>query len=241
MSRVAAAVFCLVIAFPAMAADEPRPAEPTEPPVRLRKKEKPRPAPASEKPPAKQAGPTPPKPAPPAPDEPALGDPEENPAERAARLSRNMRASEERLAKKDAGQETRHIQRDILKDLDALIELAKQRQGDGSSSGSPQPQRSQARQTATARPQPQAAQATQPAGSPRAGDRQTGAGRGGRDREREGTNKIADLYKDVWGHLPETLRQEMDQYSREQFMAKYGDLLKQYYATIAEKGRRQGD
>lgn len=57
----------------------------------------------------------------------------------------------------------------------------------------------------------------------------------------EGMSKIADLYKDVWGHLPETLRQEMDQYSREQFMAKYGDLLKQYYATIAEKGRRKAE
>ena len=54
-------------------------------------------------------------------------------------------------------------------------------------------------------------------------------------------SKIADLYKDVWGHLPETLRQEMDQYSREQFMAKYADLLKQYYATIAEKGRQKSE
>jgi hypothetical protein len=62
--------------------------------------------------------------------------------------------------------------------------------------------------------------------------------RGGKTSQ-EGSSKIADLYKDVWGHLPESLRQEMDQYSREQFMAKYGDLLKQYYATIAEKGRRK--
>ena len=54
-------------------------------------------------------------------------------------------------------------------------------------------------------------------------------------------SKIADLYKDIWGHLPETLRQEMNQYSREQFMAKYNDLLKQYYATIAEKGRKKSD
>src|SRR5262249_32979279 len=51
-------------------------------------------------------------------------------------------------------------------------------------------------------------------------------------------NKLEELYKDVWGHLPETLRQEMNQYAREQFMPKYGDLLKQYYATSAEKGRR---
>ena len=54
-------------------------------------------------------------------------------------------------------------------------------------------------------------------------------------------SKIADLYKDIWGHLPETLRQEMNQYSREQFMAKYNDLLKQYYSRIAEKGRQKKD
>ena len=53
-------------------------------------------------------------------------------------------------------------------------------------------------------------------------------------------SKIADLYKDIWGHLPEKLRQEMDTYSREQFMAKYSDLLRQYYATLAEKGRSKG-
>jgi hypothetical protein len=53
-------------------------------------------------------------------------------------------------------------------------------------------------------------------------------------------SRLADVYKDVWGHLPEKLRQEMDQYSREQFMPKYNELLKQYYATIAEKGRRKG-
>lgn len=53
------------------------------------------------------------------------------------------------------------------------------------------------------------------------------------------TAKTAELYKDVWGHLPEALRQEMSQYTREQFMAKYNELLKQYYATIAEKGRKQ--
>ena len=54
-------------------------------------------------------------------------------------------------------------------------------------------------------------------------------------------NKLADVYKEVWGHLPESLRQEMNAYSREQFMAKYEDLIKQYYARIAEKSRRKGD
>lgn len=54
-------------------------------------------------------------------------------------------------------------------------------------------------------------------------------------------NKAADLYKDIWGHLPESLRQEMNAYFNDkQFMAKYDDLIKRYYSAIAEKGRPKG-
>ena len=52
---------------------------------------------------------------------------------------------------------------------------------------------------------------------------------------------MADLSKDVWGHLPEALRQQMDAYARETFMLKYQDLLRQYYATLAEKGRKEAE
>jgi len=73
-------------------------------------------------------------------------------------------------------------------------------------------------------------------------DQQTGGNPpDGAAQKREYAPKVAELYKDIWGHLPETLRQEMTQYTREQFMPKYNELLKQYYATIAEKGRKQGD
>ncbi len=41
--------------------------------------------------------------------------------------------------------------------------------------------------------------------------------------------------KQVWGHLPERLRQEMNQYYKEQFMSKYGEMLKQYYGSLAER------
>jgi hypothetical protein len=43
------------------------------------------------------------------------------------------------------------------------------------------------------------------------------------------------ITKQVWGHLPERLRQQMSQYYRERFMPKYGDLLRQYYAALAER------
>ena len=47
------------------------------------------------------------------------------------------------------------------------------------------------------------------------------------------------MYKEVWGHLPESLRQEMNAYSREQFMAKYEDLIKQYYARSPKSAARK--
>jgi len=63
-------------------------------------------------------------------------------------------------------------------------------------------------------------------------------GGGGQSQPGEAT-KLAEMYKDVWGHLPETMRAEMNAYSREQFMAKYNDLIKQYYSTLAEKSRKK--
>ena len=47
--------------------------------------------------------------------------------------------------------------------------------------------------------------------------------------------RIPDAYKNVWGQLPEKLRQEMDLYFREDFMPRYSDLLRQYYSSLAER------
>ena len=52
----------------------------------------------------------------------------------------------------------------------------------------------------------------------------------------------ADLYKEAWGNLPETLRAEMNAYSNTKgFMPEYEALISKYYSTIAEEGRRKGD
>lgn len=64
---------------------------------------------------------------------------------------------------------------------------------------------------------------------------------GGNTTQKKDKNTVADLFKDVWGHLPAARRMEMDAYSREKFMSKYEDLLREYYRTIAERGRRQGE
>lgn len=42
-----------------------------------------------------------------------------------------------------------------------------------------------------------------------------------------------EVNKEVWGHLPDKLRQQVTQYYKEQFMPRYTDLLKQYYSSLA--------
>ncbi|MBO0696993.1 MAG: hypothetical protein J2P46_01235 [Zavarzinella sp.] len=62
-----------------------------------------------------------------------------------------------------------------------------------------------------------------------------GGNRFGRVSPKRKDEKLADLYKDVWGQLPDRLRQEMDLYYREKFMPRYSELLRQYYAALAEQ------
>lgn len=42
--------------------------------------------------------------------------------------------------------------------------------------------------------------------------------------------------KDVWGHLPDRLRQQMTQYYSEDVMPKYAELLRLYYSSFSEAG-----
>jgi hypothetical protein len=44
-----------------------------------------------------------------------------------------------------------------------------------------------------------------------------------------------DVAKDVWGHLPDKLRQQMTQYYKEDVMPKYSELLRLYYSSLSEK------
>lgn len=45
--------------------------------------------------------------------------------------------------------------------------------------------------------------------------------------------------KQVWGHLPERLRQQMSQYYREQFMPKYSPLIRDYFSSLAEREKKK--
>jgi hypothetical protein len=74
-------------------------------------------------------------------------------------------------------------------------------------------------------------------GAPKDPKNGANAGAGGSTVQKGPIVKVPDLYKDIWGHLPERLRQEMDLYYREQFMPRYQELLRQYYSSLAERKR----
>jgi hypothetical protein len=203
------------------------------------------------------------------------------------RVAKNMRAVEDRLAKKELGDATRQAEDDALKDLDSLIDLtenppeSKDGQNDSSSSSDssskPDPSQSSASKPNSSRSSPSSGSSgqgrgqgkrkgrgsrtsrgnnhgSQPgAGGASSADKQPGGKQPGGDhsnsKSADGDKETmttkdhnADLYKDVWGHLPETLRAEMNAYSNTKgFMPEYEALISKYYRTIAEQGRRKGD
>jgi hypothetical protein len=188
-------------------------------------------------------------------------EPEVDIQELLSRILKKTRTTEERLANKEVGERTQQMQRDILQDIEALIKESQRQQNSSDNqqqdqqSGASQDQdkkqqqggmgqqRGQRRQTARgqrrggrnqmARGQgEQEQQGEQQDQSAQNNSKQGGGGNGGQ----EEMNKLAEVYKDIWGHLPEALRAEMMSYKREQFMDKYKDQLKRYYSTIAEKG-----
>jgi hypothetical protein len=44
-----------------------------------------------------------------------------------------------------------------------------------------------------------------------------------------------DVAKEVWGHLPPRLRQQMAEYYKEDVTPKYAELLRLYYSSLSEK------
>jgi len=230
--------------------DDPKPNQP-EPPVRLKKKAKPNEGSEKDKqvkPPKKEDAAKGDK----SDDEQPPAEPDQDPKEILGRISKNMDSSKDRLAQRDPGDGTQQIQRDIVKDLDALIEQSKRQQqqqqqqqqqsGQGQGSRSRQQRGQQSSQRRNSSQQKQQASGQKP-GQAKPSDQQANGqkpGAGGPGGQKSAMSN-ADLYKDIWGHLPEKFRMEMDAYSRVEFMNKYNDLLKQYYTTIAEKGRKKGD
>lgn len=164
-------------------------------------------------------------------------------------LGRRMKTVRGLLEGQNTSDKTQRMQREIVQDIDRLIEQARKqcacrKPSAGSSSlaknsppsgkGTPDKPSARPDETASSRSpagqsavgQPQVSQsrpATEPT-DPADAQRADGAG-----------DELTRMLKDVWGHLPARVREQMQNASREQSLSKYDRLIEQYYRRLAEQ------
>ena len=150
---------------------------------------------------------------------PGSGAANENPL---VRLNQRMKQVEQRIAEARVDEKTQRLQQEISDDLSKLIaELERQCSQCNKQSSSSRQQSS--------RPKPGSDAAQQASDKP-AQDSST------RTKPKETSKvdpaRLQEMLKDVWGHLPAHLRQQMEQSANEEFLPKYELEIAEYYRSL---------
>jgi len=134
-----------------------------------------------------------------------------------ANIAQRMRSVEGRIAARDTSAATQAEQAKILAELEALLAAAGQaKQQQGKAGG--------------------AAQAGVGTGNASAGPPRDSTDRIERgNKEPVETADVKDVLRRFWGHLPDKLREEMQQSLSEQFLPQYERLIEKYYKRLAEE------
>lgn len=145
-------------------------------------------------------------------------------------ISRRMRAVEGLIEERNTSHTTQRLQKQIVEDLDLLIEQMKKQcsgaPGDGDGK-------------------------KKPGGKPGSGNKAgTGANKGNSRPAKDSTartgknadtrtelDRMKQMLKEVWGHLPPKIREQMQAGSPEEFLPKYERLIEEYYKRLAEEKR----
>ena len=65
-------------------------------------------------------------------------------------------------------------------------------------------------------------------------------GKGGSEKVQYDAGLGGEMFKEIWGHLPETLRAELNAYGApRQFMDRYDAMIRKYYTGVAQKGSKK--
>jgi len=171
-----------------------------------------------------------------------------------------MRDVQQRLQKTETDKQTRELQTLIVKDLDDLIEKLKnqkppppdqggEKSPDTPPRGSPQPkpQNSQKQRGGSEEKQSAEQKRQQQKKSQQQGDaeekNESKKSRNTDDKQRQTRSAEEEaarqrMAKDVWGHLPAALRQELLNVYSEKYLPKYDEMVRKYYEALAEQNRR---
>lgn len=158
-----------------------------------------------------------------------IGQAGESPLER---ISSDMAHASQLIESQATTGETRAVQEEIVTQLDSLIEqLSKQCQkcsgGSCNKPGQQQTQSNTPKPGKGGKPQPNAASQAAPQ------SRATAAGGGGEAQPGEVADR--DVVKQLWGQLPERLRQQLLQSTTDEFLPKYRAELQQYFRRLSEE------
>jgi hypothetical protein len=137
------------------------------------------------------------------------------------KVVKEMREVEGRLGKPDTGEETRKKQAEIVKNLDGLIEQMRRMSSSSQS-------RSRRMRMAMQQGQRQGQQ----------NNGQEGANAGGvglqKPAKPDGKRGLG-IDKDIWGHLPDDLRELMENVIKEEPLPSRHDLIRKYYIAVSKK------
>ena len=144
------------------------------------------------------------------------------------RISQQMRNVETLIGRRDTSVKTQEMQKQILSDLDQLLEQTKKQcQGQCNKPSS-------SSQASNSPPKPSQSPGSDPMNNKPAKD-------SSEELRKPGENKVAQdeamnqLVKEVWGHLPDKVRDQMQNVGVEQFLPKYEKLIEAYYKRLAEE------
>jgi hypothetical protein len=129
----------------------------------------------------------------------------------------------------DAGEVTQNAQREIVRELDAAIELARQNLRRSKGSGD-QPRQTGEKRKAGERQEQQAADAAQPGGDSAGASTQPGQAA---DTIRGPGGEITE-HRRGWGTLPDRDREAVIQGLREDSLSEYAELIEAYYRALSE-------
>lgn len=148
-------------------------------------------------------------------------------------IGRRMRLAEALISRQVTTQKTQRVQQQVIEDLDRLIEqMKKQCQGGQGNSKSAKKSGAKPGQKGRAGSGENLG-ANQPAKeSTDRTDRKTS--------DREELARLREMLKQIWGHLPPQIRDQMQSSSIEEFLPKYEKLIEEYYSRLAEEGSEPG-
>jgi hypothetical protein len=147
-----------------------------------------------------------------------------------SRISRQMRVVEQRIAQQEVSEKTQGLQEQIVADLEALIKKIQQNQKKQSSSS---PKNSKPKNNEIKQPDKQPSDGQRTESTKPATDSE--------DQLTERRTAAADaaameaLVKRVWGHLPDRVREEMQNATEEEFLPKYQEVIEDYFRRLAEE------